>query len=447
VATWNSNGADTGGSGGYVSGTQGVQYIVNTFASDGDVITLPTGTFSWSTGVSFTKSISIIGSSYSLGGIGDQGNVGSLPTIINWNSTSGVPFLVNPGSSGNYLRISGIAFGLSVTYGTTFNPCSIKMTGSSANDLFRIDNCSFSAGTQDVVFMEFDGNGYGLVDHCTFTNGGASETIHNQGTGYQSTAGWVDDIIPGTNQMLYVENCRCVCSQTSPFNKITEGYYGCRSVFRYNYLNFSSIDQHGNVNVSARWIEIYSNTFYVPPSQNQANFMILRGGSGFIYNNVTAGGPNLGAGTINFYSDYTNTPPSYGPGAGIVVGSITASNTNSPYYLWNNGVGASTIAMPSGSGSSNVVAGTNFIDLGAQGSIPTNLNIYQKAAGAQNNFAYVPYTYPHPLINRTQGGGGTLPIVVVGSMAFSGLASPGIVNPSSGGMGGPSKLIVARISH
>jgi hypothetical protein len=242
--------------------------------------------------------------------------------------------------------------------------------------------------------------------------------------------------------MVYVENCKCVCSATSPFNKISEGYYGCRTCFRYNYLNFSSIDQHGNVHVSTRWFEIYSNTFYVPPSQNQANFIIIRGGSGFIYNNITAGGPNLGSGTINFYSDYTDTPPDYGPGAGVVVGSITASNVNSPVYLWNNGQGSSTIAMPSGTGSSNVVSGTNFIDLGPMSSIPTNLNIYQLTTGAQNNYAYTPYTYPHPLIALTQG---TPNVVLVGGFGITGVLNVTLPNPQAGGFGGPTTLVATLL--
>ena len=72
---------------------------------------------------------------------------------------------------------------------------------------------------------------------------------------------------------------------------------------RYCTLNYCQIDQHGNTAIGARWWEFYNNTFYVPPNGNQSNYFALRAGSGVVFNNHVSGGPNIGSGQIELYSD------------------------------------------------------------------------------------------------------------------------------------------------
>jgi len=174
------------------------------------------------------------------------------------------------------------------------------------------------AGNNQVVQVSLSGNGDGLIDHCTFTGGGGSENIHNLGLGSGNYGGYQDNISPGSQHMMYVENSYFNNVHTGIIASFTEGYYGSRSCFRYNTFVYGQIDQHGNSNPCARWYEIYNNTFVVPANQNQSNFFAIRGGSGFIYNNTATGGPNLGAGIFQFYCDGTAFL-NWGPGSGIYV--------------------------------------------------------------------------------------------------------------------------------
>src|SRR5215471_5794106 len=59
ATTFISNGLDTGGT----DPTKSVQYIHDNLASAGDTINIPNGTFTWTTGVNLTKSITLAGNS------------------------------------------------------------------------------------------------------------------------------------------------------------------------------------------------------------------------------------------------------------------------------------------------------------------------------------------------------------------------------------------------
>src|SRR5215475_6350721 len=63
-----------------------VQFIHDTLAQNGDTITLPRGTFTWATGVTITKIITLQGAGTSNTGGGDQ-------TVIIDNYASGQPLL------------------------------------------------------------------------------------------------------------------------------------------------------------------------------------------------------------------------------------------------------------------------------------------------------------------------------------------------------------------
>lgn len=96
MATWISNGADVGGSGGYVAGTQSVQYCHDNFVSTGDTIIVPNGTFSWSTGVSLTAAMTL------------QGQTTGSVHIQN-QLTSGYGLLMTSGTAG-HIYLTGINF-------------------------------------------------------------------------------------------------------------------------------------------------------------------------------------------------------------------------------------------------------------------------------------------------------------------------------------------------
>ena len=139
-----------------------VQALNNT-AQDGDTITLPSGTFTWATGVTITKIITLQGQGTGTGG-GDQ-------TVIIDNYASGQPLLnFQVGSSGVF-RMTGIT----VQSGTG----SIKDNGTiniAGPGNVRIDHCHLNVTSSANYKPLAIYNGvFGVLDHCIvdFTSGGA----------------------------------------------------------------------------------------------------------------------------------------------------------------------------------------------------------------------------------------------------------------------------------
>jgi len=338
-------------------------------AANGDVIQLPAGSLTWSAGVTINHGVTIEGRGVS--------------------STT----LTNPGTSFSLFDVSCNHVQTHITGIAFKGQYAIKVGGSYTTHKFRISNCTFDCGTAQGILLQFLDNAPGLVDHCTFSAGNASEMIHNMGVGPDNTAGWTNDVNPGSASAVYIENCT--------FNKnpavdqyfwgtaAIQSYYGARTVMRYCKLNYCHIDQHGNVPplYGARWWEFYNNTFYVPPNGNQSDYFALRGGSGVVFNNHVSGGPNTGSGQIQLYSDETTNPPLCGPGGGIFV---NGGRSFSPVYIWGNDP-----SMTAGSTSSNVIQGRDYLVSSTQ---PTSMIKRQLTTdNASTKYSYKPYVYPHPL--------------------------------------------------
>lgn len=359
-------------------------------ARDGSVIELPSGSFNWSSGVTSDSAVTI------------QGQGASSTSVTNGSSSNPPKFwCINLQCGESESRVSGIAF--KGQYG-------VDIHSSPSSAVFRVDNCSFDCGTVQGVLLQIWGNGKGLVDHCSFSGGGGSEMIHNMGMGGENPAGWEDNVYPGTDKMVFIENCTFSKNpMADPYfwgTSALQGYYGSRTVMRYNKLNYAHIDQHGNVPplYGARWWEFYDNTFYVPPEGNQSDYFGLRGGSGVVFNTHVTGGPNWGSGALNLYTDEKVDPPLCGPGAGIFDG---GNRTNSPVYFWANG------SLHPSSGSATVVANRDYFDSASQ---PTSMKKRQLTSDTNSTtYSYKPYVYPHPLDD----------------------GDPNMFVPGSGGGGGP----------
>jgi len=418
VATWNSNGQDTGGSGGYVSGTQGVQYIHDTFAANGDTITLPTGTFTWNTGVTLTKTITVSGSGYlpNLSTLRSSPGAPTLATTIS-TSTPSLTYAVKitlPTGSGFIFRMTGIYF-------QNINSSSYNyliVSGSPSTDQFRIDNNFFDGGTVQVVMIGIGGNPSGVMDHCTLQGGAASEMIHNTSVGAGNISGWTDDITPGGSKMFFIEDCIGQLTNYSSAifeqgTSLMQSYYGARNVVRYTQLNFAQIDQHGTGGaVGARWFEFYNNNEFFPTGVTGAtSFYAIRGGSGVIYSNSVSGTLTY-AFVVSLYTDDTSgnttygTAPNFGPGAGIFKNSLSQGPFSSPVYLWNNDshISIGTQVGTGGWNPSPILLNQNYYTSTTQ---PSSMLICERSTDTVGvtTYSYSPYTYPHPLTGLSTSPG------------------------------------------
>ena len=107
--------------------------------------------------------------------------------------------------------------------------------------------------------------------------------------------GMDQDVTPGSSNMVIIEG------NTFTFNisgnpayfdgtSAIQSYYGARTVFRYNTCNNCQIDQHGTpAIIGLRRREIYENTFVLGQNACQSTTVVLRAGSGVVFNNHLVG--------------------------------------------------------------------------------------------------------------------------------------------------------------
>ena len=363
-----------------------VQAAINS-AVDGDTVTVPSGSATWSGTVTVGKGIILQGA-----GIGQ--------TIIT------NPNAQNQGSCSLDITLGTVAkFKLT---GFDFRgQNSFNLSGTPTTQPFLIRDCNFDDAQNNSVFGYFNGNCYGVVSGCAFSSGASSEMLHNMGYGASSDAGWKDDCVPGSINMVYIEACTF---SKNPYvddyfwgTAAMEAYYGARTVMRHCTLNYCDVDQHGTAgNIGTRWWEFYENTFTLPSYgltglPNQSSYTVCRGGSGVIFNNHVTGGPNSGGGGIAFYEEDTGTyPVLYQVGRGI-------NETTSPAYVWGNDA-----AMTPGADGNLVQIGRDVMVSSTQ---PATMKRSQLSTDTPaTTYSYTPLIYPHPLITAdNSSGGGSVP--------------------------------------
>jgi hypothetical protein len=361
-----------------------VQAAINS-AATGDTVAVPGGSGSWSSAVDIPNTMAIT----------VDGSAGC--TI-----TSSPAFTLEPSTIGES-RITGFTF-----TGASSNPpnTDINVTSTTSTSAYRIDHNTFTSNSGSV-FVAVSGNGPGLIDHNSFKGGGASEDIHNLGMGAGNNAGWIDNIVPGGSQMVFVEDNTFDNFNTTYINSGIESYYGARTVLRHNTFIFTQVDQHGTAGmVGTRWWEVYDNVFNIPSGQSQCCVAVFRGGTGVFWGNTRTGSGSLNSNPVDLYYETSTTwPGAWQVGSGI-NGDTDGHNScsgplnSAPAYIWGNDAsftpsnsGGQTCT--GGGGGQCVQAGRDYIVSSSQ---PTSMS-WQEASGdtCSTAYSYTPYTYPHPL--------------------------------------------------
>jgi hypothetical protein len=229
---------------------------------DGDTIMLPAGVFTWSTKVSITKAITILGA-----------GVGSTTIVSNIISAAkNAPFYV---VSTGPVRISGLTcFG---GPGDTRGFIWMDSAG------FRIDHCAFTNLTERGVEAWSTANSWGVVDHCTFDKlSGSPQGVSVFGDG---DAAWSRPLSLGTDQAVYIEDC--TFSWPTAADSCVDMYDGARVVFRHNQVTNANVGSHGLDSGKYRspvsW-EIYDNSCNV--TDTLARQFLFRGGTGVVFDNT-----------------------------------------------------------------------------------------------------------------------------------------------------------------
>ena len=325
-------------------------------AANGDTVVVPSGSATWSSTISISKGITLQGA-----------GVGSTIITVAANPAISVSQI----NTYNF-RLTGIRF-----ESVSWSRQAVRVNGSPANAIFRIDNCRFySSG--DLTAITATGGGRGLIDHCWFeSNASPNEMIHNEAYGNGSNTGWTYAVTPGSDDALYVEaNHFQFNASGNPAYfygaSAMQNYYGARTVFRYNTNQMTQFDNHGTPGMrGGRWWECYSNRFVTLGNANQDKYFALRAGSGVIFGNHHTGPNSSTAGVVMYEEDSGSYPLQDQVGRGI-------NQTLDPAYIWGN--------TDDNRGGSMNVSGDSAIVL--------NRDYYMTAKPG-----YTPYVYPHPLQN------------------------------------------------
>lgn len=392
-----------------------------TAASDGDTITIPSGTFTWATSASWIdKNISIIGA-------------GEGVTIIN------VP------ASGFYVHTNyKAAFRISsMTINQTVNGTAIKIenykrtpVGGSYSPGWRLDHLTITAnGLTDVRSIFILGLTYGVIDHVTWSSdysiaqflthyGYTNDNSEMDGTPFnQGKIAWGLNHSLGDANAIYVEDSTLNASSKGGW--AADVWMGGEVVFRHNTINRCQISTHGGRYTArgGRRMEVYNNIF-VAQGMNDNRVVWWRSGTGVVFNNtIDAGGfisidnqrtclamdtrcDGINGNAYDMNTDGTGWPCLDQPGRGY---GPPRNQTSVPIYAWNNGkqedcrttratcTNTKNIGL---NGNYDLCLSSPSVVLSSH--LKTGAQRTRGAADYVNNGTtpkpgYTPYTYPHPL--------------------------------------------------
>jgi hypothetical protein len=385
-------------------------------ALNGDTITLPAGTFTWSTQVHLTKNITIQGA-------------GQGVTIIydNVTKTSGSSsiMLFCTGVTGDF-RVTGFTIRGQAQDTNNYNKGTIVVGGTSHS--VRIDHITFDRPGTGA--MQINGNIWGVVDHCYFNEPNSKNGVHVQhdqwgGAANFGDGSFEDQVHLGSGEGVYIEDCTFVGDGTGGTTAVN-GYAGARVVFRHNRLIMQNTGGHGTEGDrgrSFRSYEIYNNSFSSPTALMNTAIQ-LRGGTGVIWGNTISGdgaatGYRNAISCNNFRSlnQYNNTNFGWASGSnpwdenidpvghacldqvgrGLCLDQIRGSSPINqrtrtaawprqqaePFYVWSN----NWTPVPRNPGD-YIVANQATIRIGQD--IIDNGNAPKPG--------YTPFVYPHPLV-------------------------------------------------
>jgi MYXO-CTERM domain-containing protein len=267
---------------------------------------------------------------------------GPTRTLLYRDHEDAAPFIRIQGTVG--VRVSGIGLRGSAAPASATLEVGIRV-GDSID--FRIDHCRLGFLGNSGVMTQ--GDTRGVIDHSSFHDI-FKDAIANYGYGVSIYGvGLMEDEPFGSARATFIED-----SVLEGCRHATASNNGARYVLRHSLVNANeyshAIDAHGDeynsTDAGTEWIDIYD--VLVQNPVYTTNAVRIRGGKGLIWSN-----------TVNGYtyavSLTENTPQETGP-----------------VYVWGNTLGSGTTLL-------NVGAGAEAVTSAPAG--------------------YVPYRYPHPLVD------------------------------------------------
>ena len=241
-------------------------------AHDGDTITLPAGTFSWTSRLEITKGITLQGVT-TISGAGSANptiNDGTIVKDDTRRTGSNQGIIRATMRSNQSFRLTGITFsaGASNIFASGNGAIHLRSQGSAPCTSMRVDHCHFNLLYQGKIIL-VSGWVYGVADHNVLdvrngsfpfhiwhdTWGGASQVNGN--------GSWADYPWYGTEKFFFMEDNTARESSVTGAKSFVDTFYGGRWVARHNYLLNCIPNGHGTEGGEARGQranEFYDNT-------------------------------------------------------------------------------------------------------------------------------------------------------------------------------------------
>ena len=319
---------------------------LNAVASDGDVITLPAGTFIWTAGVSLTKGLTIRGQT-TVTGAGTASCTADDQTIIIDEYLRGVPGSLFNATipAGKSFRLTNITFRRG-TVNIVGNGSAIRVgsTGGLVTNA-RIDHCHFDHLAWGSM-LQVSGWTYGVDDHNLFDQANHSHTFTNGSTnGHTNGNGaWADFPYYGSDKFWFIEDNTIKGNGVSTVSGGIDCSSGGRYVARHNYWQNATPNGHGTEGSAVRGmrtIQVYNNTFFwtIPPSGSQ------RSGTSIWHDNTWLGrnSPSGGHTSLSYYREIGAVGNDL-TGWGLADGE-NGWDKNDPHGLYYSGTAASNTTI------------------------------------------------------------------------------------------------------
>jgi hypothetical protein len=330
-----------------------IQAAVDGLGAEGGVVRIPPGEAETIGTIRITGGVSLIGAGW------EQTKLCRGPAT---DMMKGGSVISADGANGKPLRVSGLNLVGFLDPASAGADSGIAI--SNATD-FRVSHCRLQRWGSSGVGVS--GKSRGVVDHCVFVDI-FKPPINNLGYGVVvgGTGAWRDDLVPGSADSVFVEDC----DFTGCRHSIASGN-AARYVFRHNHIHGNvvaqAVDCHGpgyGSKHGTQWIEVYENLIEKPAGGYIA--MYLRGGGGVVFRN-----------TLRHYIG----------GIGLTLDADPKLDWTLPYpipeqignmWVWDNTLGGQAVRP--------------FIPPRSAEHIKLDRDYFTKPMPG-----YAPYQYPHPL--------------------------------------------------
>jgi hypothetical protein len=221
-------------------------------AANGDIVTIPDGTVSWTRTLRVRKAITIQGAGVGVTIIKDSVQNGRL---IDWMLAADYPS-----------RLTGIEFQDGGRRTANNAPSGIlHVDGSNTNgSTFRMDNCKWNNLNGAPVFDTV----IGVIDHNQFVLRKFGTAIYIYGSYWDGRSfgdgSWAAPTGFGSSQFLFIED-NDIVNNRARNAAMTDAYAGARFVVRHNTIFNALVANHGTESTGrvrgGRAMEVYRNTF------------------------------------------------------------------------------------------------------------------------------------------------------------------------------------------